>query len=85
MGRTTSDDVRRAFDNLIDRMREMGMDVEHAYLNVWRPGGGTHFEVGNLPGGIGTFHTVGARNAYDALRFAGSVLYAAQKVASGRS
>ena len=86
MARTTSADVRRVFELLIDRMNDMGMDTEHAYLQVWSPGGrGTRFEVGNLPGGIGTFHAVGARNAYDALAFASSVLYAAQKQARAGS
>lgn len=85
--RYSKGDVQRVFDGLIDRMREMGMDTERAYLQS-QGGlgvGGTLFTVGNLPGGIGTFSTVGARNAYDALMFAGSVLYAAQKHMEGRS
>ena len=79
MARTTHTDVQRAFDMLVDRMAEMGFDTEHAYLTAWRPDGrGTRYEVGNLPGGAGSFSTVGARNAYDALMFASSVLYAVQ-------
>ena len=87
MERTTSDDVRRVFENLIDRMNEMGMDTSRTYLTISRDGGagGPFIEVGNLPAGIGTFQTRGTRNAYDALRFAASVLYAVQKHARAGS
>lgn len=77
--RYTSKDVRRVYQLLVDCLAELGMDTSHTYLQAQSGlGGGTRYTLGNLPG-VGTFHAIGSRDAYDAIAFAYGVLRAVDR------